>query len=143
MHESVRSNRTRLGAGAALVSSFLFLLGACSGPAASSLPTIAGGVPTIAGGVPTIPPSGLASACLDTDTMAIIDQLKATGADVPTILAANKDKLTTSLNGLQTTDAAVVAWRDALVAAINSNDAQAVAAQVALLSNGQVTIPPC
>ena len=136
MHESVRSNRARLGAGAALVSSFLFLLGACSGPAASALPTIEGGVPTV-------PPSGLAGACLDTDTMAIIDQLKATGADVPTILAANKDKLTTSLNGMQSTDAAVVAWRDALVAAINSNDAQAVAAQVALLSNGQVTIPPC
>jgi hypothetical protein len=100
-------------------------------------------VPTLPAGAPTLPPSGLASACLDADTMTVLDQLKATGADVPTILAANKDKLVASLTAMQPADPAVTTWRDALVSAIQSGDANAVAAQVAMLSSGQVTIPPC
>jgi hypothetical protein len=135
MTESPRT-RTRLTASVALAASLAFALGACSGAGASS-------VPTVPAGVPTLPPSGLASACLDASTMAILDQLKATGADVPTILAANRDKLTSGLAAMQPSDPAVVAWRDALVTAINSNDSNAVAAQIALLSSGQVTIPPC
>lgn len=136
MTESPRTPRTRVGTGLTILASLAFVLGACSGTGASL-------VPTIPAGAPTLPPSGLASACLDASTMSILDQLKATGADTPTILAANKDKLISGLNAMQPTDPAVVTWRDALVAAIHSNDAQAVAAQVALLSSGQVTIPPC
>ena len=134
MHESTRSTRTRAGLGAVLLASLALAVGACAGASASN-------VPTLPGNVPTVPAAG--SACLDAETKAIVDQLKATGADVPTILAANKDKLIAGLNKLQPTDAAVVTWRDALVAAIRSDDATTVAAQVALLSNGQVTIPPC
>jgi hypothetical protein len=113
-----------------------FVLGACSGASASN-------VPTLPAGAPTLPPSGLASACFDADTMAVVDQLKATGADVPTILAANKDKLISALTAMQPADTAVVTWRDALVTAIRSDNADAVAAQISMLSSGQVTIPPC
>ena len=87
--------------------------------------------------------SGAASACLDAPTIAILDQLKADGADIPSLLAANKDKLIAGLNQFQPTDSAVVAWRDALVAAIRSGNADVVAAQVAILANGQVSIPAC
>jgi hypothetical protein len=120
--------------GAGVLASLALALGACTG---------ASNAPTLPAGAPTVPPSGLASACLDAQTMAILDQLKATGADTPAILAANKDKLVSGLNAMQATDPAVVTWRDSLVAAINSNDAQAVATQVAVLSSGQVTIPAC
>jgi hypothetical protein len=143
MKEYPRPSGVRAGAPIALFATLVLVLAGCSGAGASTVPTIPAGVPTIPAGVPTVPPSGLTSACLDSDTMAIVDQLKATGADTPTILAANKDKLVAGLNRLQPSDPAVVAWRDSLVTAINSNDAQAVAAQIALLSNGQVTIPPC
>lgn len=135
MQNSPRSSRTPLGAGAALLASVAFAFAACTGAGASIVPTLPAGAPTL--------PSDLGSACLDADTMAILDQLKATGADVPTILAANKDKLVASLSAMQPSDPATITWRDALVAAINSGDAQAVAAQVALVSNGQVTIPAC
>jgi hypothetical protein len=128
--------RTRAGAGAALLAALALGLGACSG-------TTASGLPTLPGGVPTVPPGGAGSACLDQQTLAILDQLKATGADVPALLAANKDKLIAGLNQLQPTDSAVVTWRDALVAAIRSDNAQVVATQVALLANGQVSIPAC
>lgn len=137
MPASVPSTRTRAGAGAVLLACLALALGACNGVSASNVPTL----PAI--NVPTLPPGGAGSACLDAPTLAILDQLKATGADTPTILAANKDALIAGLNKLQPTDSAVVAWRDALVAAIRSDNAQAVAAQVALLANGQVTIPPC
>ena len=133
---TIRSAQGRAGAQVALLLSLAAILGACTGASASS-------IPTIPGNVPTVPPSGLSSACLDAPTMAIVDQLKATGADTPTILAANKDKLIAGLNQMQPTDSVVVAWRDALVAAIRSDDAATVAAQIALLSNGQVTVPRC
>jgi hypothetical protein len=136
MSTSLRPTRTRAGAAAALLAALALGLGACSGTSASNLPTIPGGVPTL-------PPGGAGSACLDAPTIAILDQLKASGADVPSLLAANKDKLIAGLNQFQPTDSAVVTWRDALVAAIRAGDADAVAAQVAILANGQVTIPPC
>jgi hypothetical protein len=137
MQPSIRSTRTRAGIGLALLAALTLGLGACSGPTASNLPTL----PSVE--VPTLPPGGAGSACLDQQTIAILDQLKATGADVPSLLAANKDKLIAGLNQLQPTDSAVVTWRDALVAAIRSDNADVVAAQVALLANGQVAIPPC
>lgn len=134
MPVSHQSARVRAGAGAAFLVALALTLGACTGAGTSSVPTL--------GNVPTLPP-GSGSACVDAATMAILDQLKATGADVPTILAANKDKLVAGLNQFQPTDPAVKTWRDALVTAINSNDAVAVATQVAVFSSGQVTIPAC
>src|SRR5258705_9463996 len=125
MPASNPSARTRAGTGAALLVSIALVLGGCAGATASS--------------IPTPPPGGAASACLDAPTMAILDQLKADGADVPSLLASNKDKLIAGLNQFQPTDSAVVAWRDALVAAIRSGNADVVAAQVAILANGQVT----
>ena len=131
----IRSRIVRAAAGVALASALAASLGACAGVSSSSLPTV--------GNLPTVPPSGAAGACLDAPTMAIIDQLKASGADVPGILAANKDALVTGLNKLQSSDPAVLAWRTALVTAIQAGKADDVAAQVAVLANGQVTIPPC
>jgi hypothetical protein len=129
MPASIRPARTRAGAGAIVLAALALTLGACSGVSSSA--------------VPTLPPGGATSACVDAPTMAILDQLKADGADVPTLLAANKDKLIAGLNQFQPTDSAVVTWRDALVAAIRSGNADVVAAQVAILANGQVTIPAC
>jgi hypothetical protein len=130
MHDPVHSTRTRAGAGAALLASLAIALAACAGAGASALPSV---------NIPTLPPGGAASACLDAQTLAIIDQLKASGADVPGIVAANKDKLIAGLNQFQPTDSAVAAWRDAFVAAIRAGKADDVAAQVALLANGQAT----
>jgi hypothetical protein len=138
MHASARSTRPHAGAGApVLLASLALALAACSGASASNVPTLPGV------NVPTLPPSGAGGACLDAATMTILDQLKATGADTPTILAANKDALIAGLNQFQPTDSAVVTWRDTLVAAIRSDDAQKVATQIAMIANGQVTIPPC
>ena len=135
----IRSTIIRAVAGVALASALAVSLGACAGVSSSNLPTV--------GNLPTVPPSGAAGACLDAPTMAILDQLKASGADVPSILAANKDALVTGLGKLQSSDPAVTAWRDAFVAAVQAGKADDVAAQVALFSNGQVTgqlaIPPC
>ena len=138
MHEPIRSTRTRAGVGAVVLALLVLAVAACSGAGATSLPSI---------NAPTLPPSGAGSACLDAPTMAILDQLKATGADTPAIVAANKDALVTGLGKLQSSDPAVVAWRDAFIAAVQAGKADDVAAQVALLSNGQangqISIPPC
>ena len=54
--------------------------------------------------------------------MAIIDQLRAPGADVPALLAANKAALTTGLADLESADPAVTEWRDALLSALAAGD---------------------
>jgi hypothetical protein len=110
-------------------------LGACQA-SSNPVPTL----PSLA--IPTFLASG-ATACIDAPTMVIIDKLRATGADTPAILAANKPALVTGLQRLQSSDATTTAWRDALVAAVNSDDAVNVALQVAKLSSGQVTVAPC
>jgi hypothetical protein len=123
-----------LGLGFALA----LALGACSGTTVPTLP------PSL--GIPTMPPDDFASgtaACIDAPTMAVIDQLRATGADVPALLAQHKDALILGLEGLQSSDPATTAWRDALVGALESGDADAAAAEVARLANGEVTLTPC
>jgi hypothetical protein len=107
-------------------------LGACQA-AATAVPTL----PSLA--IPTIP----ASPCIDAPTWAIISQLRATGADTPTILATNKPALVAGLQRLHSSDANTTAWRDALVTAVNSNDVANVALQIAKLSSGQVTVASC
>ena len=112
-------------------------LAACGGS------TISTSVPSI--GLPTLPPnmaSG-ATACLDAETMAIIAQLQATGADAPALLEANKDKLIAGLNKLDSGGGAVTTWRDALVDALEAGDFDAAAAQVGMLAGGEVTLTPC
>ena len=54
--------------------------------------------------------------------MEVIDQLRAPGADVPALLAANKDALITGLEDLESADPATMAWRDALVTALTNGD---------------------
>ena len=80
----MKTNRSIL----TMVAAAAFAFGACQAGASA--------VPTLPVAIPTFPPDDLASgtaACIDEPTMAIIDQLRATGADVPAILAANKDAL--------------------------------------------------
>ena len=125
--------RSLIGLAAAAV----LALAACGSGAASGAPTV---------NLPTFPPDDMASgtaACVDAPTMAIIDQLRATGADVPALLAANKDALVAGLQGLETSDSTTAAWRDDLVAALQSDDTDAAAAQIARLANDEVTITPC
>jgi hypothetical protein len=135
-------NNTRLrhklpfGIGIALA----LALGACAGGSLPSIPA----VPSL--GIPTMPPDDFASgtaACIDAPTMAVIDQLRATGADVPALLAEHKDLLILGLEGLESSDPVTVAWRDAFVGALESGDADAAAAEVARLASGEVTLTPC
>jgi hypothetical protein len=96
--------------------------------------------------IPTFPPDDLASgtaACIDAPTMAIVNQLRAPGADVPGLLAANKDALETGLSDLESSDPAVEEWRDALLSALASGDMTMAAAQIAALAADQVTLTPC
>lgn len=100
----------------------------------------------LASAIPTMPPDDLASgtaACIDAPTMAIIDQLRAPGADVKALLTANKDKLTTGLAGLTSSDPTVTEWRDKLLQALADNDMTTAAAQVAALVANQVQLTPC
>jgi hypothetical protein len=96
--------------------------------------------------IPTFPPDDLASgtaACIDPDTMAIIDQLRAPGADVTALLAANKDALVSGLADLESSDPKVTDWRDALLSGLASGDMTAAAAQIAVLAANQVSLTPC
>ena len=108
---------------------------ACSAPVASNLPSIS--IPSIA------LPSGNLSACVDPATAGIISQLQQQGADVKSILTQNKDALVRGLQSFQPTDPTTVEWRDKLVAALQSSDMDAAAAQVQLLTSGQVTLSSC
>jgi hypothetical protein len=96
--------------------------------------------------IPTMPPDDFASgtaACIDAPTMSIIDQLRAPGADVPALLAANKDALVTGLDELESSDPAVLEWRDALLTGLTANDMTAAAAQIAVLAANEVALTPC
>jgi hypothetical protein len=117
---------------------FSLALAACGG---STLPTNA---PSIA--VPTLPPdmaSAAAGACVDAPTMAIIGQLRATGADAPALLEANKDALIAGLGRLESSDSATTTWRDALVDALEARDFDKAADEIARLANDEVTLTPC
>lgn len=122
-------------------------LAACAGngTVAPSFPDDLGGTPSD-DFIPTFPPDDLASdlsSCIDEPTMAIIDQLRAPDADVPAILAANRDALITGLADLESADPATMDWRDALLTALDAGDMTAAAAQVAVLVAGELTITPC
>jgi len=116
---------------------FALVVGACGGALPSGVPSI---------DIPTFPPDGMASgtaACVDASTMAIIDQLRATGSDAPALLEANKDQLISGLSGLESSDPNTTAWRDALVDALEAGDFDAAASEIARLANDEVTITPC
>lgn len=119
-----------------------FTFAACSGGVtASDIPTE---LPSIE--IPTFPPDDMASgdaACIDPETMAIIDQLRAPDADVEAILTANRDALVDGLMAVETSDPTFEDWRDSLVGALEGGDLTAAAAQVSLLAAGAVTLTPC
>jgi hypothetical protein len=117
-------------------------IGACSAVSTSSLPSIA--VPSIT--IPSLPAvtgGSPLTACVDSATFGVIQQLKAPGADVQGLLTTNKDVLVNGLQRFQPADPATVAWRDALVAALQSGDMTAAATQVALVTNSQVSLTSC
>jgi hypothetical protein len=114
-------------------------LGACSGVSSSSLPSV-----TLPTSIPSLPAGGSPlTACVDASTFAILDQLKAPGADVQTILTTNKDALVTGLQSFQPADAATTTWRDALVAALQANDTATATTLVGQLASGTVTVTSC
>lgn len=126
-----------MAAGAAATFTLALALAACGGSLPSAIPSMA---------LPTLPPNNIASgiaACVDAPTLTLIDQLRATGADVPTLLASNKDALIAGLGALESSDPETTAWRDALVDALESGDVDAAADEIARLANDEVTITPC
>ncbi|HYL39839.1 MAG TPA: hypothetical protein VET90_00875 [Candidatus Binatus sp.] len=82
-------------------------------------------------------------ACLDPATAGILSQLQAQGANVPTILANNKDALIKGLQGFQPQDAATATWRDQLVAALQAGDMTKAATEVQMLASAQVAVASC
>lgn len=131
-----RTTLRSLAAGAAAAFTLAVALAACGGTIPSAVPSMA---------IPTLPPnmaSGMAG-CVDAPTLALIEQLKASGADVPVLLEANKDALIAGLNALESSDPDTTAWRDALVDALESGDADAAADEIAKLANNEVTIASC
>ena len=141
-HTNVRAaapfRRALLGLAAA---GLALSLAACgTGGSATSIPPLPSDL------IPSFPPDDLASgvaSCIDAPTMAIIDQLRAPGADVPALLAANKDALTTGLADLDSSDPKVTEWRDALLSALASGDMTTAATQIAALAANQVALTPC
>jgi hypothetical protein len=122
-------------------------VGACSTAGQSPLPSLA--IPSVAIPSVSIPSLPIASggsplgACVDAATFAILQQLKAPGADVQGILTANKDALINGLKGFQPADPATASWRDALVAALTAGDMTAAATQVAMLTGSQISVTSC
>ena len=136
-----RRSRRRAASLVAALAAFVLGLGACATSGGAGIPTDIASLE-----IPTFPPDDLASgtaACIDPPTMAIIDQLRATGADVPALLTANKAALMAGLEDLDSADPATIDWRDALLTALDSGDLDAAAAQVAVLAAGDLTITPC
>ena len=114
-------------------------LAACGG-AGSSIPTVPPSlVPqvTIGAGM-----SG-ATACVDAATLAVFDQLKASGADVQAILTANKDVLLKGVQSMQVTDPTTTTWKNDLVAALQAGDFAKATTLIAEVSSGGITITSC
>lgn len=133
MHNRRPTRRSLAG-----VAALMLALAACGG---GSLPS---SVPSEL--IPTFPPDDMASgtaACIDAPTMAVIDQLRSAGTDLPELLAENSDALIAGLRELESNDPNTTAWRDALVDALEAGDMDAAATEIARLANDEVTITPC
>jgi hypothetical protein len=124
---------------ATLVALAALALGACGGAGAS---------------IPTVPPSlvpqvtvgaGMAdgTACVDGATLAVFDQLKASGADVQAILTANKDVLLAGVQAMQVNDPTTTTWKNDMVAALQAGDFTKAADLVAEVSSGGISITTC
>jgi hypothetical protein len=120
-----------------LVGVALLIVAGCTGTTPSPSPTASGVVTTAE---PTSEASG-AAACIDAETAAIIQALRAPGADVETIITEQGDKLVAGLQRF-TPPPDATTWRDELVAAIEDGDAAAVQAQVEMIGS-EVTLQFC
>jgi hypothetical protein len=119
----------------------LALAAACS---SVSSPAIPSNLPTsLPSNLPSLGTSSAGTACLDVNTMAILTQLQASGADVQAILAQNKDALISGLQSFQPTDPTTMTWRDDLVTALQSGDMAAAAAKVQELTTAGITLATC
>ena len=132
MHTNDTTMRA-LATAAASTLALAFVLVACGGSLPTSVPSVS---------IPTLPADGTA-ACVDAPTMAVLDQVRATASDAPTLLEANDDALIAGLGNLESTDSTVTAWRDALVEALEAGDFDAAGDEIARLANGEVTIRSC
>jgi hypothetical protein len=111
---------------------------------ASSLPSItipSFSVPSVEASL-SLSGSGL-TGCVDPATFAILGQLEAQGADVPTLIDQNKPALIAGLQAFQPPDTATGTWRDQLVGALQSNDTATATAKVQMLTSGEVAITSC
>ena len=114
-------------------------LGAC-GAAGTSIPTVPPSlVPqvTIGAGM-----SG-GTACVDAATLAVFDQLKASGADVQAILTANKDVLLKGVQSMQVTDPTTTTWKSDLVAALQAGDSAKAVTLLSEVASGGISITTC
>jgi hypothetical protein len=106
----------------------------------SSLPSIA--IPSIGASL-SVTGSGGVAACVDPATAAILSQLAAPGADVPTLLEQNKDALAQGLANFKPGDQATQIWKDNLEFALKAGDMTSAAQQIQSLTSGQVAISSC
>jgi hypothetical protein len=105
----------------------------------SSLPSIA--IPSIGASL-SVSASGV-TGCVDAATAGILSQLAAPGADVPTLLAQNKDALAQGLAQFKPSDQATQIWVSNLEFALKAGDMTTAAQQVQALTSGQVAISSC
>jgi hypothetical protein len=116
-----------------LVGVTLVALSACGGVSTSPASTVSVASPSTG-------PAGSASgaaACIDAEAAAIIELLRAPGADVQTIITEQGDTLVAGLQRF-TPPPDAAAWRDELVTSIESGDAAAVLSKVQMIGSGVV-----
>jgi hypothetical protein len=103
-----------------------FALAACGGASTSAIPTVVvpSNLPQVA--VTVEPGASGGTACVDAATLAVIDQLKAAGADVQALLTANKDTLVKGLQAMQVNDPTTTTWKSDFVAAVQAGDSAKV-----------------
>lgn len=118
---SVPGSWTRL----LLIGVTVLAIGACGGTAGSPASTVSASDATTG---PTAGASG-AAACIDAEAAAIIEALRAPGADVQAIITEQGATLVAGLQRFSPPPDAM-AWRDELVAGIESGDVPAVLSKV-------------
>ena len=111
-------------------------LGACGAAGATVPPSLVPQV-TVGAGM-----SG-GTACVDAATLAVFDQLKASGADVQAILTANKDVLLAGIQAMRVTDPTTTTWKNDLVAALQAGDVAKATTLIAQVSSGGISITTC
>jgi hypothetical protein len=108
----------------------LLTLAACSGVSTSPAATVSAATASTG---PIASASG-AAACIDAEAAAVIEALRAPGADVQAIITEQGDTLVAGLQRF-TPPPDATAWRDELVTSIESGDAAAVLSKVQVIGS--------